>query len=763
MATITIGMLVTDAIVAGISVGLGVALQYAFPQHTEAKSSGPRIGTLGVTSSALGEVIPEIWGSARVAGNIIWSSGIKEHVNVQTQTYGGGKASQTITRTTYTYTVSLAIALAKGPMLGVRTIRVGGNVLYYIGSDASADTLTSSLAFAANHLTFYPGDQTQLPDGVIETAEGNNTVPAFRGVSYVLIEDWDITKYGGIPPLTFEVVQNGTVSGDNLDPTPINVADIITNLSERAGFATADIDTTEVTTQVAGYMIDAQTSYRSALQPLLASQFIDAVESGSLIKFRTREGAAVLTIPTTDLAARAEGSDPTSPILALLSDPDSLPGTVSVRYSDQALHYQPNVQTVRLAEGNTSNEDSLSLPIVMTATEARRLADSLKSAAWIERSTYEFRLPLSYIALEPTDKVMLPVNGELVTVRLPKLTLGADGVLEVVGVRHEDSVYTSTIAAAEAARVVPVVDSAGSTTTYLLDIAGLTDATAVAGFYAAAAGALDGWKNAMLYQSLDGGSTYDRFLLLDAYTIMGTVALATASAQHDTWDDATTIDVTLLRGSVAGAGDLSVINGANIALVGDEILQFGVVTALGGLSYRLSHLLRGRRGTEWAVGAHGTNEKFVLLNTAYHADEAVTDLGRYDHWKMVANGQLITAVSDISFRNTGEALRPFSPVHLKGTRNTAGDLTITWVRRSRLGHTLMSNQDIPLGEDVEKFEVDILSGTTVVRTLTAATPTITYLASDQVTDLGAASTAIAMSIYQISAQVGRGHAGSATL
>ena len=764
MASITIGMLITDAIVASLSVGLSIALEYAFPQHTDASSSGPKIGGLGVTSSALGEVIPEIWGAARVAGNIIWSSGIKEHVHVTTQTYGGGKASQTITRTTYTYTVDLAVALARGPQLGVRTIRVGGNAIYYVGTDASADTMTASIAFRDAHLTFYPGDGTTLPDSVIEAMEGVGNVPGFRDLAILMIEDWDITKYGGIPPLTFEVVQSGVVSGDNLTPAPIDVATIIQELSVRAGFLAVNIDTTEVTGSVAGYMISSQSSYRDALQPLLGSQFIDVVESGGGIVFRARQGAVVLTIPPSDLAAQPEGGNPSSPVITTLGDPNALPGTVSVRYSDQDLNYQPNVQSVHLEEGNENNEDTISLPIVMTATAARQLADSIKSAAWIERETYHFKLPLSYIALEPADKVQITVDGVVITVRIVNVALGADNVIDIEAVRHDNSIYTSTIAAAVVLAETPVVDTAGATTTYLLDIAALRDADAVAGFYAAACGANPGWKSALLFQSVDGGTTYDRFLLLDAYTILGATTTALPAAQHDTWDDVSTVDVTLLRGSIIGATDLSVINGANFILIADEIVQFGVVTPLGGLGYRLSRLLRGRRGTEWAIGTHAIGDRAILLNTAYRGVEQVADIGRYDNWKMVANGQLITAITSIAFRNTGESLRPYSPVWLAGTRDaTTGDLTITWIRRSRLGHTLMSNQDIPLGETVEKYEVDILSAGAAVRTLTATTPTAVYLGADQTTDFGAWQAAVAVNAYQISAQVGRGRPVGATI
>ena len=64
--------------------------------------------------------------------------------------------------------------------------------------------------------------------------------------------------------------------------------------------------------------------------------------------------------------------------------------------------------------------------------------------------------------------------------------------------------------------------------------------------------------------------------------------------------------------------------------------------------------------------------------------------------------------------------------------------------------------EVPLAEDAESYEVDILDGATVKRTLASATPTVTYLAADQAADFGAPQPAYAIKIYQMSASYGRG-------
>jgi len=70
---------------------------------------------------------------------------------------------------------------------------------------------------------------------------------------------------------------------------------------------------------------------------------------------------------------------------------------------------------------------------------------------------------------------------------------------------------------------------------------------------------------------------------------------------------------------------------------------------------------------------------------------------------------------------------------------------------------------VPLGEDSESFEIDVLSGATVLRTLHATTPSTLYAAADETADFGATQSSLAVRVYQMSATVGRGFPASATL
>ena len=70
---------------------------------------------------------------------------------------------------------------------------------------------------------------------------------------------------------------------------------------------------------------------------------------------------------------------------------------------------------------------------------------------------------------------------------------------------------------------------------------------------------------------------------------------------------------------------------------------------------------------------------------------------------------------------------------------------------------------MPLFEASENYEIDILSGTTVKRTLTAITPSVIYPAAEQMVDFGAAQSALTVAVYQLNAVVGRGQPQQATI
>jgi hypothetical protein len=166
-----------------------------FPQQG-GSSEGPRLSSLHITNSSYGTMIPFVWGTMRVPGNVIWQTDLVEHKHEEHHGKGGG--GQTIT--TYTYTASFALYLCVGPINGIRKIWADGTTIWSADGTVGGDL----------PCTLYVGDEDQLPDPTIEAAEGAGNVPAHRGYAYVVFKDFELGDYGNrIPNLNFEIQVKG--------------------------------------------------------------------------------------------------------------------------------------------------------------------------------------------------------------------------------------------------------------------------------------------------------------------------------------------------------------------------------------------------------------------------------------------------------------------------------------------------------------------------------------------------------------------------
>ena len=151
---------------------------------------------------------------------------------------------------------------------------------------------------------------------------------------------------------------------------------------------------------------------------------------------------------------------------------------------------------------------------------------------------------------------------------------------------------------------------------------------------------------------------------------------------------------------------------------------------------------------------------------------AEADLGLRWNWRIGPASRPVSGETYVAqaFTSEGIGLRPFSVAHVEQPwrrPRTPGDLTIRWTRRSRaLSADNWGAVEAPLAEEAEAYEVKILDGATVTRTLSATTTSVTYTSGDQTADRGALlgpGDTLDIRIFQISALVGRGAPKTVTL
>jgi hypothetical protein len=511
-----------------------------------------------------------------------------------------------------------------------------------------------------------------------------------------------------------------------------------------------------------GYVIDRPMAPRAAIGPLAAAFAFDAVADGATLVFRPRGGAPVAELLEDDLVRPERGA----PARLVRAQETELPAAVALGFSDVAADYRrAAVQSRRLVGGATRILQA-DLAAVMERAEAERRVDIRLQDVWAGRETASFGLPPSRLGLLPGDVVGLTLAGRRRLLEIRELV--DSGARSVTAQSIDPEVFALPLPAR--ARVVPTLPEArGPAAVAVLDLPTLpADTVPVLARIAVLA---DPWPGPMaVWRSFDG-ATFERIAVVAAPAVMGETLDPVPAGPTGRFDRTTAFRVRLHGGALAAVSDAALLAGANAAVLQQadgtcEVFQFAGAELVDTRTWRLSRFLRGQAGTERAMAAPlAAGATFVKLDDVLLPVARGLDLlGRTMTLRVVAADRPHGDASAVAITLTPQptALRPLAPVHLKARRSEAGVL-ISWIRRTRRDGDSWDAIDVPLGEDVEAYAVDILSGTTVVRTLAATTQSVLYAAAAEIADFGAAQASLAVRVCQMSATVGRGFAAQATL
>ena len=281
----------------------------------------------------------------------------------------------------------------------------------------------------------------------------------------------------------------------------------------------------------------------------------------------------------------------------------------------------------------------------------------------------------------------------------------------------------------------------------------------------------DPWPGPVaIWRSVDGTS-FEQLAIAEAPATLGETLDDLPVGPTSRWDHVHSMRARLYGGTLASAADSLVLDGRNVAAVQNaggawEVLQFANAELVDSDTYQLSRLLRGQAGSEWAMAAPlAAGAPFVVLDRHVLAlTRSLDDLGRPMQLRIVAANRDYGDPAALALTVTPQptALEPLSPVHVRGRRTGAG-VEVSWTRRTRIDGDNWAPADVPLGEDSEAYEVDILSGSSVLRTLNAGTSSTTYAAADEIADFGVPQASLSIRVTQLSATVGRGISAAATL
>lgn len=620
-----------------------------------------------VQAASYGEPIPVVRGRMRVAGNIIWCAPLRE-TPARSNKRGSSSAS---------WSGSFAVLLARGPILGIGRVWADGKLL----RDATGQWLQPVT------MRLLPGSERQAPDPLIAAAEA--VAPAFRGLAVGVFEDLPLGDFGNrLPNLAFEVIA---------DEASVDLGQAITRIASHAGVA---LPAHGSFPQVNGLYLGWPAPLADALAPAIHVAGAVLAAGGALIG----PGQPVRLVDLADAAnARAAGGDDGARDRQRRAAAIAAADVVELGYFDPARDYQPGLQRARLRTG--ARIDSLALPLVLDAATAKQLSHQrlLQLAAGRQHRTLQ--LPWRYLGLQPGDVLRIgDADWRLRELRFAGFVLSLDLV-------RVPTIATPMVVSDSGRSLVQDDQAAGPTHLAALDLPPLPgELPTMPRIWMAGASASPGWRRSPVEISVDGGTSWRDCGVLPAAVVMGHAVSQLPSAPTAAWDHGSSVEVEVLNDAMwlESRPAHAVLAGANLALMGNELIQFASAAAIAPRRFRLSGLLRGRRGSEWAVTGHAAGERFVMIDPgAMLAFPMPLELmGQTILVRAVGAGDLMAVGGPrsqaVMVGNGG--LQPLPPVHLR-VRRRNGLLHASWIAQSRAGFGWPDLTDVPAGEPSTAFRV----------------------------------------------------------
>lgn len=633
--------------------------------------TGPRLKDLSVTTSSYGSAIARQFGTMRVGGTIIWATDLAEH----NQSSGGGKGQASVT--TYSYTSSFAVAISSRSIQSIGRIWADGNLLRGAEGDLKV----------GGTMRVYTGTGDQIPDPLIAAAEGTGTCPAFRGMAYAVFEDLQLADYGNrIPSLTFEVVA---------DAGSLSIATLMEGVID-------DVDAAVPLDGILGFSCDgALSDTLSQFQPIMPMSCDAGGDTLTIASNQDSSDPVALSEPTVTTSGSDFGKQ-TGYQRKRAPAPETPPRVL--RYYDPALDYQPGTQR-SWGQALAGQPKTIEVPATMSAqTAARYVQQTARDANW-SRETLNWRCA-------ELDPAVAP--GALVSAYdLPGTWRVTDWEWSDTGIQlglERVAPVASTNGQSDPGRANVAIDQTVSPTTMTAyevpwDGQGSGDTPIIQAALSSSGG---GWTGAAIY--VDQGSGNLTWLAASGRrrSTTGTAVSVLKAASPLLIDRQSVVNVHLTGADMAltGASVDQLVMGANRALLGGEVIQFAKATQLGSGVWQLSELMRGRGGTESAIGTHQSGETFVLLDTAPITLDSTQMHGAT---KLAALGLADSAPVETTIQCQGYSQRPWSPVHPEAIKGQDGSLTLSWTRRARGGWAWNDGIDMPLQEQSETYLV-VLGG-----------------------------------------------------
>ncbi|GAA4224787.1 hypothetical protein GGQ68_001884 [Sagittula marina] len=539
---------------------------------------------------------------------------------------------------------------------------------------------------------------------------------------------------------------NGRVSGRTL-------SSVVDEICQRVGLT--HVDTSGLVGFVRGYVGPGVADARQSLQPLMLAYGFDAIERDGALVFRMRNGQSPVDL---ELDALAVSDETDGDLVQVRAGEAEMTGRVRLGFVLADADHQIAAEEAVLPDDATHAVADTDIALSMTRAEGRQTAERWLAEARVARDTLRFALPPSRIAIGAGDVVRVPTKSGPVLARVDRVDVMDHQVIDAV--RIEPDVFQPSPYHDEGMSLRPFT-AVGPVTPLFMDLPLMSGEEVPHAPHLAVTA--QNWAGSVAVYDAPDDADYTLNTLIHTRAVVGVTQTPLMAARPGSIDPGAPLRVRLAHGVLSSIGEAAFLAGGNLMAIGDgtagnwELFQFRDAALLSKDQWALSHRLRGQAGSDsvmpevWPAGSY-----VVLMNGAAEQIGLSPSLRRVSrHFRI---GPAKRAYDDPSFVHQVEAfhgngLRPYRPAHLT-VMETGGDLSLSWVRRTRIDGDGWDLYEVPLGEDSEAYLVRVLQAGTVVREVQTDTPNWTYTAAEQSADNLSGSYDLA--VAQISGRFGPG-------
>lgn len=562
-----------------------------------------KIADFTVSTAEYGSAVPEILGTTRISGNVIYYDDFTAHEHRETQRSGkGGHSSKTVT-ISYTYTVAVILGLCEGPIQGLKRVWIGKDIYTYPN-----DTI---------QLTLFTGETNQKP-WAYTLGKHPDKALSYSGLAY-MAGVIDLGDSGSMPNYNFEVVGKLTNTGDGID---VNPADYMRYILDKVGLSDVEIvglDNYRQYCKAADMLISTPPDETSAKS---AREIINEIATlTNAYVFWSNDTFKIVPLDDRDYT----GWKPNRTILYDLSADDFIPqsGGALVTYQrkdSSEVYNQYPVEFINRENGYEKESVSYAVTqdiadyglrqanttqahYLYTKERAVKLAEQLARKGKYERNKYTFKLDWSFCRLEVGDLVTLTdencgLNKQVVMI--DSVTEGTDGLLTFTAVSRPEGTYTAAkYDVHETDRPYINYNKQAPNTDKPVILQPPADLTTNGlEVWIGARGTGDNWGGCDAYVS-DDNAYYRHAGTITSSARIGTLAKAIDAAVD-------TIEVTA-NGTFLSGSEQDAKRGNTLCWLDGECFSYQTADLLPGGNYQLTGCMRGQYNTTAESHAAGCN------------------------------------------------------------------------------------------------------------------------------------------------------------